>query len=194
MKVAGAVTRGVAPPDEALLGRLDSPPLPEILQFMDRASDNYTAELLLKQLGTVDGVVGSSAAGAIVARRTLAEAGVPLAGVRIADGSGLSLRDRTTVATLAGILHAAWSDPTLRAPFFSALSVAGENGTLAGRMRTGPARGNVVAKTGTTDEASALSGYARKRYAFSVVQNGSPIATYWARVAQDRFATLLAGS
>jgi serine-type D-Ala-D-Ala carboxypeptidase/endopeptidase (penicillin-binding protein 4) len=67
-----------------------SPPLPEILREMDVESDNHTAELLLKQLGAVAGEAGSTAAGAAVVRSVLAEHAVPLAGVRIADGSGLA--------------------------------------------------------------------------------------------------------
>jgi D-alanyl-D-alanine carboxypeptidase len=59
-------------------------------------------------------------------------------------------------------------------------------------MRLPPARGNVQAKTGTTSLASALSGYVKKRYVFSVLQNGRPVSPYWARKAQDRFASLLA--
>ena len=59
-------------------------------------------------------------------------------------------------------------------------------------MRTGPAHGHVVAKTGTTSEASALSGFARSHYAFAIVQNGHPLSYWWARVAQDRFAQVLA--
>ena len=66
------------------------------------------------------------------------------------------------------------------------------SGTLSDRMRTPPARGNVQAKTGTTSLASALSGYVKRRYVFSVLQNGSPVSPYWARRAQDRFATALA--
>jgi D-alanyl-D-alanine carboxypeptidase/D-alanyl-D-alanine-endopeptidase (penicillin-binding protein 4) len=123
----------------------------------------------------------------------LAAAGVPLAGVRIVDGSGLSRLDRLTVAALVAILEAAWNDPSVRRPFFSALPVAGLSGTLSDRMRRPPARGNVAAKTGTTREASALAGYARGRYAFAVLQNGDPVSSWWARVAQDRFATVLAG-
>ncbi len=66
------------------------------------------------------------------------------------------------------------------------------NGTLVKRMRRPPARGHVLAKTGTTANASALSGYVRGRYVFSVLQNGNPISTVWTRRAQDRFATVLA--
>ena len=76
--------------------------------------------------------------------------------------------------------------------FFASLPIAGINGTLSDRMRRPPARGNVVAKTGTTQTASALSGYVKRRFVFSVLQNGNPISTLWARRAQDRFATVLA--
>jgi D-alanyl-D-alanine carboxypeptidase len=52
----------------------------------------------------------------------------------------------------------------------------------------------VVAKTGSTSTASALSGYVRRRYVFSVLQNGNPVSWTWSRRAQDRFATLLAAA
>ena len=55
-----------------------------------------------------------------------------------------------------------------------------------------PLAGNVLAKTGTTFQASALSGYVKRRYVFSVLQNGNPVSSFWARRAQDRFATALA--
>ena len=125
-------------------------------------------------------------------RAVLSEAGVPLAGTRFVDGSGLSSLDRLTARALTALLRAAWADPEVRPAFIASLPVAGINGTLAKRMRMPPARGNVQAKTGTTSLASALSGYARRRYAFSVLQNGSPVSTFWARRAQDRFATALA--
>jgi D-alanyl-D-alanine carboxypeptidase/D-alanyl-D-alanine-endopeptidase (penicillin-binding protein 4) len=159
---------------------------------MDRDSDNFRAEMLLKELGAEAGAGGRSTAGAAVVRRVLAEAGVPLAGVVIADGSGLSLLDRLTATAIARILTTAWSDPILRSAFWSALPAAGEQGTLEHRLKDAPAFGVVHAKTGTTNEASALSGYVRDRFAFVVVQNGSPVAGTAARKAQDRFATALA--
>ncbi len=178
---------------EALpLADVTSPPLSAILRFMNRESDNFTAELMLKQLGTVDGAVGTSTGGAAVVRNLLTGAGVPLRGVRIADGSGLSVLNRVTTRALVGVLRAAWADPEIRGPFVASLPVAGVNGTLEDRMRRPPARGNVLAKTGTTSIASALSGYVRKRYVFSVIQNGRPVSYWWARRAQDRFATVLA--
>ncbi len=190
--VTGAVVHGRGSDDDVILAWNDSPPLASILRFMDHESDNFTAEMLLKQLGASVSVPGTTAGGAAVVRQVLDNAGVPLGGVVVADGSGLSLLDRTTPRALEGLLEAAWNDPALRGPFTRALAVAGVNGTLEDRMRRAPARGNVLAKTGTTNLASALSGFAGGRYAFSVVQNGRPIYAYWARIAQDRFATALA--
>jgi D-alanyl-D-alanine carboxypeptidase/D-alanyl-D-alanine-endopeptidase (penicillin-binding protein 4) len=188
----GPVGLGRAPTVAEELGEVTSATLPNVLAAMDRASDNFRAEMLLKELGAEAGTGGTTAAGAAVVRRVLAEARIPLEGVVIADGSGLSLLDRTTATSLLSLLVAAWNDPVLRLPFWSALPLAGEQGTLEHRLQTAPARGAVRAKTGTTNEASALSGYVRDRYAFVVLQNGAPVAAWAARKAQDRFATALA--
>ena len=72
------------------------------------------------------------------------------------------------------------------------LATAGVNGTLAHRLEFRPARGLVHAKTGTTDVASALSGYVGSRYAFVVLQNGDPVNWVAAHLAQDRFVRALA--
>jgi serine-type D-Ala-D-Ala carboxypeptidase/endopeptidase (penicillin-binding protein 4) len=192
VSVTGRATRGVASADAQGLGEVLSPPLLQIVRFMDRESDNFTAELLLKQIGAANGDVGTTAGGAAQVRATLAEAGIPLAGVRIVDGSGLSSLDRLTARAIVGILQAAWEDPAIKQSFVSALAVAGRAGTLKDRLRRPPALGVVLAKTGTTSIASALSGFVRERYVFSVLQNGRPVSYTWARRAQDRFATVLA--
>jgi serine-type D-Ala-D-Ala carboxypeptidase/endopeptidase (penicillin-binding protein 4) len=178
--------------DDVPLAAVESAPLSQVVAWMGRVSDNFTAEILLKQLGTSNGQAGTSARGAVVVRAALADAGVPLAGLRLVDGSGLSSLDRLTARSLAALLRVAWADPNVRPYLLAALPVAGVSGTLSDRMRRPPARGNVQAKTGTTSLASALSGYVKRRYVFSVLQNGSPVSTYWARKAQDRFATALA--
>jgi D-alanyl-D-alanine carboxypeptidase/D-alanyl-D-alanine-endopeptidase (penicillin-binding protein 4) len=192
VSVAGQAALGVAPRTAIPLATAMSPPLWKILRFMDRESDNFTAEMLLKQLGALYGGRGSTSAGAGVVTRTLAADGIPLTGVRIVDGSGLSSLDRVTVQALLGILRSAWATPQLRSTFLGELAVAGINGTLRDRMTRAPTRGTVLAKTGTTSLSSALSGFVRHRIAFSIVNNGHPIASWWAEQAQDRFATRLA--
>jgi D-alanyl-D-alanine carboxypeptidase/D-alanyl-D-alanine-endopeptidase (penicillin-binding protein 4) len=189
---SGPAGVGKAPASAGLLATVRSRTLRFVLRDMDLESDNFDAELMLKELGAEKGGGGTSVAGAAVVRRALAAARVPLAGVVIADGSGLSLDDRITASALTALLVHMWNDETMRGEVWSMLPVAGVNGTLVRRMRDTPAMGQVRAKTGTTDEASALSGYARDRYAFAVIQNGAPVSDWAAREAQDRFATALA--
>jgi D-alanyl-D-alanine carboxypeptidase/D-alanyl-D-alanine-endopeptidase (penicillin-binding protein 4) len=192
--VAGPVRIGAADEWSEQLANVSSPTLGAMVRFMDRESDNFTAEMLLKQLGLTELGRGTSAAGAAVVTQALVQAGVPMTGVRIVDGSGLSRLDRLTATALGSLLKIAWDDPTVGPALLGSLPVAGVNGTLQHRLNKPPARGRVLAKTGTTDTASSLSGYAGDRYAFAVVQNGHPLSYWWARRAQDRFAQILAGS
>ena len=196
--------RGITVRRDARTGRLASggfplaqdlsEPLADVVRFMGRESDNYTSEVLVKQLGALYGTGGSTAAGTRVVRDALAAAEVPLAGVRIADGSGLSSLDRLTATSLIALLEAGLADPDIRDAFVGSLAVAGVDGTLEDRLESRPARGRVLAKTGTTSAASALSGFVRDRYVFAILQNGVPVSSYWARRAQDRFVTVLAAS
>jgi D-alanyl-D-alanine carboxypeptidase/D-alanyl-D-alanine-endopeptidase (penicillin-binding protein 4) len=192
--VRGKPGRGLADGADAELARVTSPAITALVDSMNSESDNFLAEMLLKQLGARELGHGTTAAGAKVVRRVLAEHGVPLAGVRIADGSGLSRLDRLTARALAALLLSARNDPALAGAFVDSLPVAGVSGTLRDRMTSGPARGTVKAKTGTTDVSSSLAGYVGGGYVFAVLMNGSPLPYWSARAAQDRFAQLLAGA
>jgi D-alanyl-D-alanine carboxypeptidase/D-alanyl-D-alanine-endopeptidase (penicillin-binding protein 4) len=192
--VSGGAAVGVAAADAVQLADVQSPPVSALVRHMDIYSDNFYAEMLMKEVGAVQGSGGSAAAGLAVTRGLLVDAGVPLGGVRMVDGSGLSLVDRWTVEGLADLLQSMWLNPDLRPYLVPALPIAGKTGTLDHRMRSGPARGLVRAKTGTTDNSSALSGFVGERYVFSIVENGRPVRTQSAERSQDRFAQVLARS
>jgi serine-type D-Ala-D-Ala carboxypeptidase/endopeptidase (penicillin-binding protein 4) len=166
--------------------------LAHIVPSMNRDSDNFTAEMMLKQLGAVAGTAGTSAAGATVVQRTMRAAGVSVAGVRIVDGSGLSQLDRLTAGTLVQVITTALGDQAIRRPFVESLAVAGRSGTL--RRRLPSLAGVVRGKTGTTNTSSSLSGLVGMRYAFSVVHVGDPVSYWEARAAQDRFVSVLAAA
>jgi D-alanyl-D-alanine carboxypeptidase/D-alanyl-D-alanine-endopeptidase (penicillin-binding protein 4) len=163
-----------------------------LLQAMDGDSDNFTAELVLKEIGAETLGLGTTAAGATVVARDLAAAGVPLAGVRIVDGSGLSRDDRVTARELASLLALIWKQPGMREIVWRSLARPGLDGTLRHRLLLPPARKLVRGKTGTTDLASALSGYVGTSFAFVVLQNGDPVNLVAAHAAQDRFVRALA--
>lgn len=194
VSVAGAAAHGIADDSALPLAAVDSPPLTAIVRWMDHESDNFEAEMLTKELGAVQASAGTTAAGTGVIVGLLAQASVPMEGVRLVDGSGLSLLDRFTANAIVSLLTVMWNDPGVRPELLASLPVAGRSGTLVHRMRGTAAAGVVLAKTGTTSNASALSGFAGDRYVFSVLQNGWPVSAAWARLAQDRFAAVLAAS
>ena len=81
---------------------------------MDHESDNFTAEMLLKQLGAGLALQGTTAAGARSSTQLLTEQEIPTAGVRIVDGSGLSSLDRLTTKAVVAMLRSSWLDEDLR--------------------------------------------------------------------------------
>jgi serine-type D-Ala-D-Ala carboxypeptidase/endopeptidase (penicillin-binding protein 4) len=194
VSVRGAPTNGSAAPDAFALAVDYSDPLVDIVREMNQESDNFVAEMLLKELGASLARRGTTNAGAQMVVRELGVAGIPTAGVRIVDGSGLSRRDRLTSDALVAILRAGAADPSIGDAFVTSLSVAGISGTLEHRLERRATRGRVIAKTGTTNVASALAGFVRRRYVFAILQNGFPVPWWTARAAQDRFVTVLARS
>jgi D-alanyl-D-alanine carboxypeptidase/D-alanyl-D-alanine-endopeptidase (penicillin-binding protein 4) len=172
------------------LTRRASPRLITMLAQMDTWSDNFIAEMLLKQLGARVAGKGTTAGGAAVVGTTLAAEEVPLGGMRFADGSGLSSLDRLTARTLAATLETIAHTPALH-PLLDTLAEAGATGTLRHRLLGVPGHELVRAKTGTTDHSSALTGFVGSRYAFAVVCNGSPVNWPAAHLLQDRVAEAL---
>jgi len=179
-----------------------SPPLSEIVAETNRRSQNLYAEHLLRTLGALRfegrGVPGSAEAGVAAMSDFLMSAGIAPEAIRIIDGSGLSFMDRVTPRQLVQVLTAmhAHADPAVRDAFYDSLPVGGESGTLAGRYRSGPARGNVRAKTGFINGVRTLAGYVTSaeghRLAFALLCNGYSVPTARVNAAQDAVVELLA--
>lgn len=107
---------------------------------------------------------------------------MPLAGARLADGSGLDRADKVSAGLLAGLLAlAAGPDhPELR-PVLTGLPVAGFSGTLGDRYTaTSPATGLIRAKTGTLTGVNSLAGTAVD------AQGGSWPSRSWPRGPRPR--------
>jgi serine-type D-Ala-D-Ala carboxypeptidase/endopeptidase (penicillin-binding protein 4) len=181
---------GRAPRGLDVLASVDSPPMERIVKLMDKPSDNFFAELLAKDIAMQANRRGTTSAGAALIAgfaRTLG------AGARLVDGSGLSRGNRASPYRVVRLLTAMAQRDEYPA-LLDALPIAGRDGTLADRMRTGPARSNCHAKTGTLSDVSALSGYCEARsgdvYGFSFLMNR--ISPTTARRLQDRMAQQLA--
>lgn len=159
--VSGPPVAGVAAPGGRLLGSVRSAPVREIVQRMLESSDNETAEVLAHQVALARGLPGTFTDAAAAVLATLAERGVPTAGIAVYDGSGLSRSNRIEPAALTGVLRAA-ADPAYPelAALLPGLPVAGFTGSLSNRFAAGApeGRGVVRAKTGTLEGVTALAG------------------------------------
>lgn len=188
-----------------LLAEVEGEPLERIVRDMLGRSDNDIAEHLFRQVALRTGYPADWAGAAAAERSVLARLGVPLEGVKLYDGSGLSRSNRLTPAALVHLLALAASPdrPELRAVYVDrGMAVAGSTGTLAarrGRFTTAPsscARGKVVAKTGTLRDVVALAGITPdvdgRLKAFAILVNG-PAATLGTRRKVDALAATVTG-
>ena len=130
-----------------------SPPLSEIIERINRKSDNLYAEHVFRSL-TPEGTL-SAAAGRV--RALLRAAGAETDGLSIQDGSGLSRKDLITPDALGALLVHMDRHPERRAFRASLADGGGAGSTLRNRLRGVPVR----AKTGSLLSARALAGYVR---------------------------------
>ncbi len=176
--ITGAAANAARPTDAdfTTLALIESHPLEDVLVEMLHTSDNNTAEMLVKEIGYVVAGQGTRRAGLEVIRSTLARWDVPLAGVDLHDGSGLSRTNRVTCSAMTAIMAATPVSDELR----DLLPVAGRDGTLARQLLGTEAEGRLQAKTGTLTDVKALTGSmpsskTNLRVDFSAILNGEGV-------------------
>jgi len=162
----GGPPKGGVSDGSPVVAKVDSQPLPAVLKEMLTTSDNNTAELVLKEIGLASGGAGTTALGLDKVLSVLKAWTIPLDGVTLVDGSGLSDENRLTCQALLAVLQHGSVDDAVG----QGLPIGGEKGgTLYDAFQEGqPLSGIIRAKTGTLDNtdgvadkpgAKALSGY-----------------------------------
>jgi D-alanyl-D-alanine carboxypeptidase/D-alanyl-D-alanine-endopeptidase (penicillin-binding protein 4) len=162
------------PKANIVLAERRSPPLLDLLQVVDKVSQNLHAEILLREVAVASGHAGSVAAGLDAMDEFLAGIGVTKADRQLTDGSGLSRETLVTPRAVTRLL-AYMNQSKYREQWLNLLPIGGEDGTLGRRFAEHPEARNIRAKTGTLDHVRALSGYAdtpgHGRVAFSFLVN-----------------------
>ena len=142
----------------AVVARVLSPIADSLIPIL-RDSDNAIADQLFFATAVAVTGAGTRAAGRTATARALENLGVPSDGLVQVDGSGLSRDNRISARQLASLVEAVMRSGGEGARRFRAcLPIAGQTGSLSGRMREGRARGRVFAKTGWIAGTSALAG------------------------------------
>ena len=170
---------GQVPAVAKLIAAHDSEPLAVAVHDMNKHSDNYVAESVLKTLGAeARGTPGATWADGVAAvRAALLRVGLTGA-YRLENGSGLFGASEVNARQLVGLLRADYDDFRIGPDLIASLPVGGEDGTLAKRWHGRPAQGRVRAKTGTLDKVITLAGFVgvdgRHALAFAILVNDVP--------------------
>lgn len=181
------VELGPTPAAAIPLATHQSAALPQLLDATLAYSNNFSTEQVLRTLGwRMTGEPGDWNNGHRVLDRYWEAAGLSGHALEFENASGLSTHGRITAAALADLLAFAARDDSPAGALWSALPVAGREGTLRGRLRR--SKGRVRAKTGTLQGASALSGVVETKggrtLGFSILVNG-PVSARRSHRLQD---------
>lgn len=206
IKVTTPSTAGRTPAGARRLTFVRSLPVSALVRQMNKPSNNYLAEMLVKSLALSPGAAdddddgGSVAIGSTPATtRAGYTAAVQYAAslgsrLKLLDGSGLSRSDRAAPREVVDLLRGIQKTVAFT-DFRASLPIAGVDGTLHSRMTRSIAKNRCQAKTGTLSNVSTLSGYCTTiggdLVAFSLLQNS--VAPYSAKLQQDRVAGVIAG-
>ena len=141
------------------LAEVASRPLRDWIFPVLNTSQNWFAEMLLKQLGKQFGRGGSWPEGLDVERRFLIDSvRVDSTQISLSDGSGLSSTNLVSPVAFTQILHFIRRHPRY-ATFAAGLPQAGGTGSLRNRFVGTPLSGRVRGKTGSISRVNTLSGY-----------------------------------
>ncbi len=174
--IAVPAVREGAPPEGAVeLASLPSLTLGSLIRSMNLWSNNFMADLLLVDLGGG----GSGREGVARIQAWLADRGASAPAPTIADGCGLSPRNRISAGAIVAILLWAHGQERVFPDLYASFPRPGGEGTLARRFRDAPVV-SLRAKTGTLGEhgVSSIAGYVDRpggeRYAFCILQQAAP--------------------
>lgn len=149
----------------------------QVLHKMMKESDNLYAECMYYQIAASTGNRPASAKSARnVERQLIHKLGLDASRYRLADGSGLSLYNYLSAELEVMMLRYAYRNDNIKQHLIHSLPIAGVDGTLKKRMKSGSAHGNVKAKTGTLTGIISLAGYCTAanghELCFSIINNG----------------------
>ncbi len=195
IKVEGKVRVGKAPGKRRRLARHMSPPLASLVGDINKLSNNFMAEHVVRTLGAEKGKSADWKGGLAVVRRFL-EKQVKLEGpFRQANGSGLFGDTAFSARQMVEVLRYMHNVSPPLPEFAASLAIGGVDGTLRKRVRGLP-RGVVRAKTGTLNGVVCLSGYVTlgdgSLAAFSILMNDVKGRAWKVWKVQDEMAKALA--
>ncbi len=180
IKVKGRVKLGPSPSRAKLMYVAQSDTFDIVLKRLNKLSNNFVAETLLKTMGAeLKGAPGTFSKGIEVVESFLErDVGISRGSYVMKNGSGLNDANRFSAAQMSRILRHMYDRFPLAPEYLSSVGIAGKDGTLKYRFEGSEAVGRLRAKTGTLENVSALSGYVQaaggEKFIFSMMVNDYP--------------------
>lgn len=133
--------------------------LTEIIKEINGSSYNFYAETIFEILEKALSAKGEKTNNADPVLNFLQSTHIDTKGIIVADGSGISSKNRISSSALIELLRQMNDSPTYSNPFKNSLSVAGVSGTLKDRFLNSEIKGMFRGKSGFMAGTSSLSGY-----------------------------------
>jgi serine-type D-Ala-D-Ala carboxypeptidase/endopeptidase (penicillin-binding protein 4) len=161
-----------------------SPQLCDLMKKVNKNSQNFFAEQLIKTTGAVKFQEGSYNAGVKAVEEVMQRAKIDLEGFEQVDGSGLSAYNQVTPEQMVGILKYMYRHVDHQT-YYDSLSIPGVDGTLRSRFKNLSSR--MRGKTGSIKMVSSLAGYLTTKsgepIAFAILFNNIP--NHWSAIAME---------
>lgn len=175
--VTGKIRTGKAPANATVMAESESKGVEGSLADMNKFSNNYVAEMLTKDLGTLKGGQGTLDAGMLMINEHLKKLGLPDDQYYFQNPSGLTRDNRISAYAMWKVISHLRNDFKVQPEFLTSLPIAGIDGTLKKRMKNSPGERWVRAKTGFLTDVVSLTGYAGRSdgrvFTFTFIFNGT---------------------
>lgn len=176
--ITGKVKNGNTPSSSKKLVEFESLPLRELVLLMNKFSNNYMADTLVKMLGLQSrGAPGTLQKGLDVIREEATLMGINQKGFKIDSGSGLSRENRISAAQFVRIFNDSYKNFAVFPELMASLPIAAVDGTLRKRMHDSAAARRLRGKTGTIHGVSSIVGVVQSKggelLTYAVLMNDS---------------------
>lgn len=157
--LTGDVKNGAIPPRAVPVAAHQSPPLSEVIRFINKSSNNVMTRVLLLTLGAEAGLRPATVQGSAQwVTQQLQSQGIDVSGLAVENGSGLARQTAISANSLATILQRAWNSPVMP-EYISSLALLGDDGTMRNRLKSPETRLRAHIKTGALRDVRSAAGY-----------------------------------
>ncbi|MCX7959029.1 MAG: D-alanyl-D-alanine carboxypeptidase/D-alanyl-D-alanine-endopeptidase, partial [Deltaproteobacteria bacterium] len=152
-------------------------PLMTVLKDLNKHSNNFSADQLLKHLGgQIYGPPATYEKGLMVIDDFMKIAGIDKSEYFITNGSGLSHENRISSEAVVKLLNYIYRNFQLMPDYLSSLSIASGDGTIRKRFFNTPCELRTRVKTGSIDGVASIAGYTvnpkSEIISFAIIANG----------------------